>query len=266
MAGMSPLPPLAVLPDADQNIQLIMVPKMAGSLMVTVKDQATGLPLTDSLVTVDAGAGPISLTTGQGYFAQTDWSGGSGQEEFTDPTQYSIDDGNIDKSLVPGEVRLRDVFGLHQPFGELASSIFDTGASSNFYQLTHLPLNQPLDTAPPSVKLQFATANSTSSLSSSPNFLGPDGTAATFYTSTTTDINSAHNGNRYFRYKLMLSTASSSYTPTVSDARVTFTTSCTPPGQVLFQGLPDGIYGITVSHSGYLNSVDTASVNTGTPW
>ncbi len=37
---------------------------------------------------------------------QTDWSGGSGQIDWADDTQYESDDGNVDVSLQPGEVRL----------------------------------------------------------------------------------------------------------------------------------------------------------------
>ncbi len=39
-------------------------------------------------------------------FSQSDWSGGSGQSDFSDPSKYDSDDGNIDTS-VPGSIKLK---------------------------------------------------------------------------------------------------------------------------------------------------------------
>jgi len=40
-------------------------------------------------------------------FIQSDWSGGSGQDDFTDPSKYYIDDGNIDNS--GGDLKLKSL-------------------------------------------------------------------------------------------------------------------------------------------------------------
>jgi PEGA domain len=129
----------------------------------------------------------------------------------------------------------------------------------NFYQFLSQPTNQPIAVGASPVQFQLATSNSTSSW----NYLGPDGTAGTYYNATTTDISSVNNGNRYLRYRMMLSTASSSYTPSVSDIQFTFTSSCVPPGQVLFQSLPTGTYTITVSKAGYTTTNDSVTVTAG---
>ena len=199
------------------------------------------------------------MTTGRGFMSQTDWSGGGGQSDFAVSNQYSTDDGNIDAITVPGQVTLLNALGVYQPSGVLYSSTFDTGSASNFYQFLFQPTNQPTAVGDSPVEFQLASGNSTSSWT----YLGPDGTAATYYNATTTDISATNNGNRYLRYKLFLSTASSSYSPSVSDIQFTFTSSCVPPGQVLFQNLSVGTYDISVSKAGYTTANDTVTVTAG---
>lgn len=41
-------------------------------------------------------------------FSQSDWSGGSGQADFSDPLKYDLDDGNID-TTVPGSLKLKSL-------------------------------------------------------------------------------------------------------------------------------------------------------------
>jgi len=53
------------------------------------------------------------------------------------------------------------------------------------------------------------------------NFVGPDGTAVTFFTTTLANF-LQFNGHRYFKYKAFLSTTDSSMTPTVNDVTVCF--------------------------------------------
>lgn len=261
LAGVMPLQPVSVTPGSTQNIQLVMVPINTRSVLVTVKDVATGLPITGADVTLEKGGASTTLTTGRGFLGQSDWSGGSGQSEYTLADHYQSDDGGVDVSTVSGAVRLQDVLGLYTPSGTLYSSTFDTGSVSNFYQFLYQPTSQPIDTGD-SVQFQIATGNATSSWS----YRGPDGTGATFYNSTTTDISTVHNGDRYLRYKMLLSTASTTFTPSVSDIQFTFTSACVPPGQVIFQGLTNGTYNITVSKSGYVTELDSVVVDATTPW
>lgn len=44
---------------------------------------------------------------GNEIFVQTNWSGGSGQDNFTDPLRYHSDDGNIDVNNPAGSIRLK---------------------------------------------------------------------------------------------------------------------------------------------------------------
>ncbi len=262
LAGVMPLQPLSVTPGATQNVQLVMMPKSDPAVLITVKDVATGLPVSGASVTLEKGGASTTQMTGRGFLSQTDWSGGGGQTDFIVSNRYNNDDTNIDVASSPGNVKLQNIFSAYPAFGTLYSSAFDSGSVSNFYQFTYNPSGQPVAVGATPVQFQIATGNSTSSWT----YLGPDGTSATYYNSTTTDISAVNNGNRYLRYKMLLSTASSTLTPTVSDIQFTFTSNCVPPGQVLFQGLANGTYNITVTKSGYTTVTDTVAVSAATQW
>jgi prepilin-type N-terminal cleavage/methylation domain-containing protein len=260
IAGTIPLLPLVLNPSTNQDFKIIVAPKDPRSILITVKDASTQLPLSGATVRLQGAGYDASLTTGRGFLSQTDWSGGAGQEDFIDPARYFSSDGNIEKNNPAGEIRLRKVFYNYEPSGYLISSTFDTGSASNFHQILWQPQSQPPDTGPDSVRFQIATNNDKATW----DFLGPDGTANTYYTIANQDIHTLHNGDRYLRYKVFLQTASTTWTPTVSDVSFTFTSSCVPSGQVLFSGLSAGDYTLTVSRAGYQTFNDTVSVSS--PW
>ena len=169
-------------------------------------------------------------------------------------------DGNISVSTPVGDMKLSSAFGIYSGSGNLTSSTFDTGTSSNFNQITWAPNSEPVQTGSPNVRFQVATNNDGSTW----NFVGPDGTSATYYTTSNTNIASINNGDRYFRYKTFLNTANTAYTPTISDVALTFTSSCIPPGQVAFTNLSPGPYTITINAAGY--STYTGSVTVSASW
>jgi len=257
LAGTVPLLPLMLNPDTNQDFKLIVAPKDPKSLLITVKDASTQLPLSDAAVRLEKSGYDVTLTTGRGFIRQTDWSGAAGQADFTDPARYFDSDGNIETNNPDGEFHLRKIFDEYESSGYLVSSTFDTGSASNFHQILWQPQDQPPNTGPDSARFQIATNNDKATW----NFLGPDGTASTYYTLANQNINSLHNGDRYFRYKAFLQTASSTWTPTVSDVSFTFTSSCVPPGQVFFTGLGTGNYTLTVSKTGYQPFTDTVNVS-----
>lgn len=251
LAGINPLMPVNLLPNASQDVQFVITTKTPKLLLVTVKDSGTGLPISGATVTLTDGVGnSTSLVTGRGYLSQSDWSGGPGQSDFTDPTMYLSSDGNIDTHTPAGEMKLNPTFGIYAPSGVLTSSTFDTGTTSNFNQILWSPTDQPVQTGANNVGFQLAT-NATNAGGEAWNFLGPDGTSATYYNVSNTNIASIHNGDRYFRYKAYFATASTTYTPNVAEVSLTFTSSCIPPGQVIFSGLDLGSYTITVDKTGY---------------
>src|SRR5690606_33231875 len=142
--------------------------------------------------------------------------------------------------------------------GTLTSSTFDTATTSNFNQIIWAPTSQPAALDDPNVRFQLASNNDQVTWS----FIGPDGTAGSFYDVYNTNIHSSHNNTQYFRYKVFLDTASSTYTPTISDVALTFTSECIPPGQVIFSGLSTsgGDYTLEVSHPGYADYDTTVPV------
>ena len=247
LAGLIPLLPPTLAPNSSLDIQIVAVPKNPNTLLVTVKDSGTGLPITDATVTLDSDE---VQTTGRGFLLQTDWSGGSGQEVVVDEDEYWSDDGGVETLTTAGLIELVSMGATYLPEGSLTSSVFDTGSASNFYQLTWQPADQPVSAGVDSVRFQVATANEVTATTTW-NYLGPDGTSATYYTVSDQNINAVHNGDRYFRYKAYLATEDSLVTPTISDVSFVFTSECVPPGQVVFSNLSGGTHSVEVSASGY---------------
>lgn len=261
IAGINPDSPFSLSPDSIKNIQLVVVPKNPKSLMISVVDSSSGLPISGATVELTKLGYSSEKITGQGYLSQTDWSSGSGQELFVNELKYLTDNGFVDTATSSGDVVLREFFGLYDTnaTGTLESSTFDTGTTSNYYSLSWLPNNQPLDSGSNSLKIQFAT--NSSSTDSIWNYFGPDGTANTYYTVPGGSINSVGNNKQYARYKAFFTTESATSTPKLSNIYFTYSSGCTSPGQVLFQGLSEGTYNITVTKSGYDSYSGSVEVN-----
>ena len=102
-------------------------------------------------------------------------------------------------------------------------------------------------TTPAGTELKFQVAASNSA--SGPfNFVGPDGTAATFFTTSGASL-AQFNGLRYLKYEAFLSTNSSSVTPTLNDVTVCY--GNTVP-TTLTVNSASGSYGGTVNLSATL--------------
>ena len=105
LVGSIPTFPINLLPGVDQPVQLILGTGTANSILVQVKDSITGQPL--SVATVRLSAAPYDQTkvTGVGFVQQTDWSGGTGQLNFSDETKYWSDDGKIEANNPGGDLK-----------------------------------------------------------------------------------------------------------------------------------------------------------------
>lgn len=246
LSGFIPLLPLNLSPNTTQNLKLILSADNPKSLLVSVKDASSGLPITGATVQLTRNGFSRQGITGQGSVIQSDWSGGAGQTDFVDPARFYNSDGNIDISGPAGEIKLRRIGGDYQPSGWLESSTFDTGSASDFHILSWAPQDQPPETGPDAVKFQIASNNDNATW----NFVGPDGLAASYYTLANQNL-SNHNGRRFLRYRVFLSTQDLDKTPNVSDISFTFTSECVPPGQVFYNNLSSGTYTLTVSHPNY---------------
>lgn len=246
--GSSPIQQISILPNTTQQSTLILGPTTANSLLVIVKDAATGNPIENATVELErpsAGYDSIKYTQGS-IWNQQDWSGGAGQTGFSDATEYFSDDGNLNVTGVPTGVRLLQFAGTYAGSGSLVSSTFDTGtASTSYTTFSWSPASQSASTT---LKFQIATNNDDATW----NYLGPDGTSATYFTTPGSTIHATSTGNRYVRYKAFLSTIDSTVSPVLSSMSLNYVSGCAAPGQTMFAGVTAASdYTLTVSMAGY---------------
>lgn len=249
VAGVIPLSPIKLNAGENQNVSVVLQPNTANSLLVVVKDAGSGLPLSDATVRLTGGI-DRTLITGRGYSGQTDWSGGSEQSSYLDFGRYFSDNGNVDVATTPGVVLLRKSGSKYVADGMLESSTFDFGTSTVFRNIVINPTFQPAYQAGTNaLKFQLATSNSSSPATW--NFVGPNGTASTYFTVSNTTIPSSLSNKRYLRYRAFLHTDNTNYTAQLQELAITNTSACMPPGQVFFGGLSNTTYNISTTRSGY---------------
>ncbi len=250
--GSSPIQQISILPGTNQQSTLILGATTAHSALVIVKDASTGNPIKGATVTMHSDTPSFDSTklTEGSIWTQQDWSGGGGQTAFTTPTMYYADDGNVDVDTLPIGLRLKKVAGDYVAAGSLESSTFDTGtAGSSYTTLNWQPTSQGASTT---LQFQIATNNDNATW----NYLGPDGTPATYYTVPGTSINATTTNTRYVRYKAYLSSTSTTTTPVLSNVNLNYVSGCAAPGQAMFPGLQQGqSYQLTVSDTGYTTQV-----------
>lgn len=144
VAGVIPPAFLHILPNTTQSTALVLEPHTAHSLLVTVKDANTGTTITGATVRLSNGLYDVSKVTGVGTWTQSDWSGGSGQQAYSDPTKYATDDSHSDGTSTPGVISLKssittipvgDAFSdTVQEDGAATTAEWDTGSGT-----LHLP-------------------------------------------------------------------------------------------------------------------------------
>lgn len=246
--GSSPIQQISLMPGTNQQSTLILGPQTGNSLLVIVKDKSNGNPIEGASVELQSATAAYDTTvfTQGSIWSQSDWSGGSGQSMFSSSNQYFADDGNVDTATQPTGLRITKFAGQYLPSATLESSTFDTGTASTTYTtLSWMPTSQSAST---SVAFQIATNNDNATW----NYLGPDGTSATYYTVPGTTISTATANQRYARYKVFLGSTSTSTTPVLSSLNLNYVSGCAAPGQAMFAGLTAGTdYILTVSMPGY---------------
>lgn len=240
IGGFGPLTPIAIDPNSTYGLVWLMEPNNSSGAVVTVMDQ-DGQLINDAKIVL----ANQEKYTGRKFFVKTDWSGG----------QYDSKSESIEADNPVGDIGIVQIGGKYASMSDewLISQTIDMGVSdANFYDLIFNSI-QPLQT---SVKIQLASNNDNSTW----NFVGPDGTASSYYTLSDVQINPVHNGNRYVRYKIILRTDDDSVAPTIQDLSFYFHSSCIPDGQAYFDGLNQGTYAITVEKQGYQAYTDTAVI------
>lgn len=246
--GSSPIQQISILPGTNQQSTLILGPATANSLLVIVKDASNGNPIENASVQLRSVSPAYDTTkfTEGSIWSQDAWTGGSGQGTFTISDRYFADNGDVDVVTLPTALRLASYSGGYVTPGTLESSTFDTGtASTSYTTLSWSPASQNASTT---LQFQIATNNDNATW----NYLGPDGTASTYYTVPGTTISAATANTRYVRYKAFLGTESTTTTPVLSSINLNYVAGCAAPGQAMFAGLPAGTsYEIIISLAGY---------------
>jgi prepilin-type N-terminal cleavage/methylation domain-containing protein len=259
--GTSPIQQITVLPNTSQTFTMILgVNSTSQSLLVVVKDASSSTALENASVTLtDGGSFSQTLLTGGSVWMQKDWSGGSGQANWSTstPGQYFQDNGSVDVST-SGQIKLTKIAGNYtSATGTLESSAFDTGTNATNY--TILSWQPPSQSASTTVAFQVAANNDNATW----NYVGPDGTSATYFTTPGQDMGSPLDNNEFFRYKVFLSSSDPTKTPTLTSVNANFVTGCFTPGQVIFTGLANKTYYVTVSMPGYTTQSNVAVTVTG---
>ena len=239
--------PVILNPDSSVDLRWVMELKNPPALLLTVKD-GTGQLVRDAKARLVGGGNDKTLYTGRRSFSQTDWSG----------AQYDSQSGGISDNNPAGGIKMVDLgAGKYSTSTEewLISSTFDLGTSSTtFYDLSWNPAAQLPQTGADSLKFQIASNNDNATW----NFIGPDGTAGSFYSSSTVSVHSSHNNSRYVRYKVFMRTQDENFTPSLEDIKLEFSSDCLSAGQAFFSGLGNGVYALTVEKSGYQSFSDVA--------
>lgn len=250
LVGANPSVPFTLNPGTTQAIDLLFANANPRAVLVTVRDGANEQLLSDATVTFTQGASVQTAITGSGHLSQTDWSGGGGQAQFLNVSQYSTQTGDIETANPVGELKLVSFGDTYASGGWLESSIFDIGTTTNFLLLTWEPGDQPAQVGTQAVRFQVAT-NETLEENQAWDFVGPTGSGQTYYTTPGQPIAAVHDGDRYLKYRVYLSTEDTAYTPNVSEVRFSFSTACTPVGQAYLSGLNSSPYTVTITKSGY---------------
>jgi hypothetical protein len=167
------------------------------------------------------------------------------------------------------------------PAGNLASGLKDANPAPGF--LAHWTTLSWTATVPVNTTLQFQAAGSANPAGPF-TFIGPDGTAATFFTTSPADLAAVPQlvSKRYLKYKAYLTTTDPAVTPTVNDVTVCFAVPTAAPatisgrvvtsdgvplaGVVMRLSGPGSLTAITDSNGNYrFSNVDTGGFYTITP-
>jgi prepilin-type N-terminal cleavage/methylation domain-containing protein len=223
-------------PNATKMMTWRIASHSGSALLVKITD-GSGTPVDDATVQMTQTGFSATSVTGRSSLTQTDWSAG----------KYDSKSSGIDTETTPGMLTLAQVGGKYATGSEewLISRTFDMGSTStNFFDLAFTPTSQPAQTM-----LRFQVAANTDNATW--NWLGPDGTPASYFTTSGQTTPASLGSSRYFRYKALLKTDNAAATPTLSDMGLDFRSGCLPSGQAYINGLSNGIYTLTVTKSGF---------------
>lgn len=176
-----------------------------------------------------------------------------------DDLRFKVQLATTDPAVTPvvTDLSIAVTIEAYTPNGNLTSLTFDTGSTSNFIDLTWNPQSQGGNVGADAVRFQLAMNDDNATW----NYLGPDGTAATYFTNSGTSVPVALQDKRYVRYKMFLQTSDQKFTPAVTDVSLGYTSGCTPPGQAYFPALSVQMYSVTITKTGYVDLIVDVDVS-----
>ena len=194
---------VAIIDDFGYNASAIPSPET--SLKVQFSQDNTNwfnsTGVSDGWDSLSPGTANISLST-------LDWTGSNFyyHMEFTS-----------DGSDTPVLDEISIYFSTFYSSGNLTSSSYDTGSDQDWdWEYIYFTIYEPSAT---DIKFQIRTAATEGGLSSA-TWYGPTGTGD-YYTTSSTEVNSVHDGDRWIQYKAYFSDTGAD-TPTLSDISITY--------------------------------------------
>lgn len=229
-------------PNTSHIVTWQIAPHQGTGLLVSVTDQG-GAPLNNAIVTVDTS----SVTTGEAMtLLDTTWDHYADKSELLDVS-------------TSGSITLTPIEGSFASVSQqwLISDTVDMGTTSaTFESLWWSPVSQPETTGPQSVRFQLAANNDNATW----NWVGPDGTLSSFFSSPGQVIPLSLAQSRYLRYKVYLQTQSTDTAPIVDEVSLKFSGGCAMAGQAFFNQIQDDTVNLSITRQGfqpYSATIDT---------
>ena len=243
--GTVPFMPFTLDPNATMDVKLLFEPKVPKSLLVNVVDDTNQSVNGASVRLVKSGSYDQTMYTGRRTIGQTDWGGANFASQsvavgYTSPTT---------------ELQVQSPGSGATSSEWVISHTFDMGAGgATFYRLRFDAQLQPAHPSPDALRIQIATNNDNATW----NFVGPDGTGNTYFTTSDVALPAVLDGKRYLRYKIYFYLDGTTTVSSFKDIAIDFNSSCVPAGQTLFNDLGPGTYTITIDKTGFQTYTDSA--------
>ncbi len=168
-----------------------------------------------------------------------------------------------DTSVTPTLSDVTFAYSSYLATSSLISSVYDTVDPTNvLYSVAWNPSSLPTSTT---IKFQLRSA-STSTTISSATWMGPDGTASSYFTTYTGEVTTSTmrdgSDDRYFQYQAFLATTNPALTPTLASVTVTYVVNASPEVQSA-TSTPNSDGTVTITYQTRDSDSNSGSVNPG---